>query len=98
MLGSLTKERVTELNQLPKDVVENTAVVQMPETVFLPVKTVEREENNNQESQMQSSTNETENIQSSTNDHVDNPIDYNITQEVNHEVTDEEAATISSSQ
>ena len=70
----------------------------MPETVFLPVKTVERGENNNQESQMQSSNNETENIQSLTNDHVDNPTDYNITQEVNHEVTDDEAATISSSQ
>ena len=97
-MESLTKERVTELNQLPNDVIENTAIVQMPETVFLPVKTVDREENNNQESQMQSSSNETENIQSSANDHVDSPTDYNITQEVNHEVTDDEAPTILSTQ
>ena len=97
-MRSLTKERTTELNQLPNDADENTAIVQAPETVFLPVKTVEREENNNQDYQMQSSSNESENMQSSTNDHVENPIDYNITQEVNHDVADEEAATISSSQ
>ena len=66
----------------------------MSETVFLPVKTVEREENSNQESQMQSSSNETENIQSLTNSHVENPVDYNINQEAHHDVTDEDAASI----
>lgn len=65
-----------ELNQLSNNANHNTAVVQVSETVFLPVKTVEREENNNQESQMQSSSNETENIQSLTNSHVENPVDY----------------------
>ena len=97
-MGSLNIGGATESNQLPNYANENAAVVQVPETVFLPVKMVGREENNSQESQMQSSSNETENIRSSTNDHVDNPIDYNITQEVNHDVTDDEAATISSSQ
>ena len=97
-MESLTKGRSTELNELSNDVIENTTIVQVPETVFFPVETVEREENNNQVSQMQSSSNETENIMSSTNDHVDNPTDYNITQEVNHDITDDEATTISSSQ
>ena len=97
-MESLTKGRSTELNELSNDVIENTTIVQVPETVFFPVETVEREENNNQVSQMQSSSNEAENIMSSTNDHVDNPTDYNITQEVNHDITDDEATTISSSQ
>lgn len=83
-----------ELNQLSNNANHNTAVAQVSETVFLPVKTVEREENNNQESQMQSSSNETENIQSLTNSHVENPVDYNINQEAHHDVTDEDAASI----
>ena len=96
-LESLTKEGATELNQLSNDGIGNTAIVQVPETVFLPVEMVEREKNNNQEPQMQSSSNDTENIRPSTTDHVDNSIDNNTTQEVNHEITDDEAATLSSS-
>lgn len=83
-----------ELNQLSNNANHNTAVAQVSETVFLPVKTVEREENSNQESQMQSSSNETENIQSLTNSLVENPVDYNIYQEAHHDVTDEDAASI----
>ena len=97
-MKSLNIGGATELNQLPNDANENNAVVQVPETVFPLVKTVQREENNNHESQMQSSSNEIENIQSSSNDHVENTIDNNVTQQVNHDVADEEAASISSSQ
>ena len=69
-----------------------------PEIVYVPTNTIKREENNNQESQIRSSSNETKNIKSLTNDYVDNPIDYNITQEVVHDVKNNEAANVWSSQ
>ena len=69
-----------------------------PEIVYVPTNTIKREENNNQESQIRSSSKEVKNIQSLTNDYVDNPIDYNITQELNHDVKNNEAANVWSSQ
>ena len=69
-----------------------------PEIVYVPTNTIKREENNNQESQIRSSSKEVKNIQSLTNDYVDNPIDYNITQEVVHDVKNNEAANVWSSQ
>ena len=69
-----------------------------PEIVYVPTNTIKREENNNQESQIRTSSNETKNIKSLTNDYVDNPIDYNITQEVVHDVKNNEAANVWSSQ
>ena len=69
-----------------------------PEFVYVPTNTIKREESNNQESQIRTSSNETKNIKSLTNDYVDNPIDYNITQEVNHDVKNNEAANVWSSQ
>ena len=69
-----------------------------PEIVYVPTNTIKREENNNKESQIRTSSNKTKNIKSLTNDYVDNPIDYNITQEVVHDVKNNEAANVWSSQ
>ena len=63
----------TLLNRLPGNAVENTAVIEAPGTVFLPVERMQRTENDNHELQAQSLVSESQVVQSLTYEGQDVP-------------------------
>ena len=76
-LESLTEEysrglpNTPLLNRLQSNDVENTAVIVAPGTVFLPVETVQRRNDDNNESQDQSVINESQDVQRSSYEEED---------------------------